>query len=63
MNYLRVDLRKDLQGVHTESYEAFPRDVKTYVNEETRSVHGLGNSILLRSRFSPNPPINSTCIN
>ena len=60
MNYLRVDLRKDLQGMHTESYKAFLRDVKTYVNEETCSVHRLGNSILLRSRFSPNPPINST---
>lgn len=60
MNYLRVDLRKDLQGMHTESYEAFLRVVKTYVNEETYSVHRLGNSILLRSRFSPNPPINST---
>ena len=47
MNYLRVDLRKDLQGMHTESYKAFLRDVKTYVNEETCSVHRLGHSSIL----------------
>ena len=52
MKYL--NLTKGLQGMHTESYKPLLRDVKkTYINEETYSVHRSENSILILIDISP----------
>lgn len=53
MNYIWINLTKDVTDVDTENYKTLFTLKNTNKNQEMYHVHELGNSVLTTCQFSP----------